>query len=276
MIQLKFLRLSKALKTRKGSPRGNNHKSNGSPMNRFIELKRMILETKNLTKVFNSKSAAEVTAVNGINFELQQGEIAMIMGPSGSGKTTFITMIGGLLKPTSGAIIFDGHHLESENRQNLTAIRRHEIGFIFQSFNLLQNLTALENVSIAAFGISNPYTKASELLTKLGLKDRLNAKPADLSGGEKQRVAIARSLINNPKLILADEPTANLDKAHGHEVMRLLCSIGCEQNKSIIIVSHDERIKEVAHRVLYIEDGKLTREEKGNHDQVCSMKSHTL
>lgn len=236
----------------------------------------MILETKNLCKIFNSKSAAEVVAVDGINFELQPGEIAMIMGPSGSGKTTFITMIGGLLKPTSGAIIFDGHHLKSENRQNLTTIRRHEIGFIFQSFNLLQNLTALENVSIAAFGISNPWAKASELLTKLGLKDRLNAKPADLSGGEKQRVAIARSLINNPKLILADEPTANLDKAHGHEVMQLLCSIGCEQNKSIIIVSHDERIKEVAHRVLYIEDGKLTREEKGNHNQVCSMKTHHL
>lgn len=236
----------------------------------------MILETKNLTKIFNPKSAAKVIAVDGINFELQQGEIAMIMGPSGSGKTTFITMIGGLLKPTNGSIVFDGHHLESENRQNLTTIRRHEIGFIFQSFNLLQNLTALENVSIAAFGISNSWTKASELLTTLGLKDRLNAKPANLSGGEKQRVAIARSLINNPKLILADEPTANLDKTHGHEVMQLLCSIGCEQNKSIIIVSHDERIKEVAHRVLYIEDGRLIREEKGNHDKVCSMKIHAL
>jgi len=236
----------------------------------------MILKTKNLFKIFNPKSAAEVTAVNGINFELQQGEIAMIMGPSGSGKTTFITMIGGLLKPTSGSVIFDGHHLESTSQKNLTVIRRHEIGFIFQSFNLLQNLTALQNVSIAGFGVSNPEIKASELLKNLGLKDRLNTKPANLSGGEKQRVAIARSLINNPKLILADEPTANLDKTHGHEVMQLLCSIGCEQNKSIIIVSHDERIKEVAHRVLYIEDGRLIKEEKGNHNKVCSMKTHFL
>lgn len=127
---------------------------------------------------------------------------------------------------------------------------------------------------IAGFAVANRRRRAGDLLVKLGLKDRLNAEPKNLSGGERQRVAIARVLINDPVLILADEPTANLDKAIGHEVMMLLCSIGCEQGKSIVIVSHDERIKDVAHLVLYIEDGRLTREEKGRHDAVCLMKSH--
>lgn len=233
-----------------------------------------IIQTEKLTKIFNFKTHAEVIAVKNINLEIKKGEIMMIMGPSGSGKTTLLTMLGGLLRPTYGKIFFRGKEIQNLNPNQLTKLRRENIGFIFQSFNLLQNLNTLENVLIAGFDIENREEKAKELLIKLGLKKRLEAKPSDLSGGERQRVAIARALISNPKLILADEPTANLDRKIGHEVMQLLCSIGCEEQKSVIIVSHDERIKDVAHRLVYIEDGKLTREEKGDHNKVCLMKKH--
>jgi putative ABC transport system ATP-binding protein len=233
-----------------------------------------LLTAKKVTKVFNPKKNSEVRAVTNVSLLLKRGEIVMIMGPSGSGKTTLLTMLGGLLKPSSGEIIFDGESIHTLNFGKLTNIRRHKIGFIFQSFNLLQNLNALENVMIAGFDINNPKERSKEILSRLGLADKLYAKPNDLSGGERQRVAIARALINNPPLILADEPPANLDSTMGHQVMQLLCSIGCEEGKSIVIVSHDERIKDVAHRVLYIEDGLLKREEKGNHDKVCLMRSH--
>ena len=213
-------------------------------------------------------------AVNDVTLNVQLGEIVMIMGPSGSGKTTLLTMLGGLLKPSSGQIELSGQEIAGLHQSALTKLRRQHIGFIFQSFNLLGNLTALENVMVAAFNQPERGQKARALLAKLGLAKRLLSLPRDLSGGERQRVAIARALINDPALILADEPTANLDSKIGHEVMRLLCGIGCEENKSIIIVSHDERIKDVAHRVIYIEDGRLVRAEKGRHNQVCQMKKH--
>lgn len=233
-----------------------------------------ILETKKLTKTFNPKTHTAVAAVQEVDFQLKKGEIVMIMGPSGSGKTTFLTMIGGLLRPSSGQIIFNNQAIQSLPNHQLTKIRREKIGFIFQSFNLLDNLCAWENVYITVFNSKDRKDKAIRLLERLGLKNRLHAKPRDLSGGERQRVAIARALINDPLLILADEPTANLDKHIGHEVMQIFCSISCQEGKSIVIVSHDERIKDVAHRVIYIEDGRLILEEKGRHNQVCLMKKH--
>lgn len=234
----------------------------------------IILETKNLTKTFNPWTRAQVVAVEGVNLKLRKGEILMIMGPSGSGKTTLLTMLGGLLKPTSGNISLSGQRIDLLSGKKLTELRRRNMGFIFQSFNLLQNLSAIENAIIAGAFNGGAKSRAEDLLVKLGLRDRLRSKPNELSGGERQRVAIARALMNNPSLILADEPTANLDRAIGHEVMLLLCSIGCEQGKSVVIVSHDERIKDIAHRVIYIEDGKLVREEGGRHNEVCLMKHH--
>ncbi len=232
------------------------------------------IAVSNLTKLFNAGTHAEVSAVRDVTLAVAPGEIVLIMGPSGSGKTTLLTMLGGLLKPTSGYITFQNQELTKLSDAERTKLRRTSIGFIFQSFNLLENLTALENVVVGSFRRPSASVQASELLTKLGVKNRSHAKPRELSGGERQRVAIARALINNPALILADEPTANLDRQHGHEVMELLCSIGCEQGKSIVIVSHDERIKDVANRVITIEDGRLTREERGEHDRVCRMREH--
>lgn len=235
-----------------------------------------ILKAENLSKIFNPNTHSEVKAVAGVNLEVLEGEILMIMGPSGSGKTTLLTMLGGLLKPTGGKIALNGVEIQSLSSGKLTQIRRNNIGFIFQSFNLLQNLSALENVVIAGFKNGDKKQKAVELIKKLGVEKRMRARPNDLSGGERQRVAIVRALINDPSIIMADEPTANLDSKIGHEVMKLLCSIGCERGKSIIIVSHDERIKDIAHKVIYMEDGKLTRAEKGKHDQACTMKDHSL
>jgi len=230
-----------------------------------------IVTIKNLSKTFNEGKPSEVRAVQNIELSVQPGEIVLLMGPSGSGKTTLLTMIGGLLSPSAGEVIINGTNISKLSASQLTAFRKSDIGFIFQSFNLLQNLSAYENILIAGFNRKNALKKTPELLAKLNLEKRFSFKPNDLSGGERQRVAIARALINDPKIILADEPTANLDKNIGHEVMQLLCSVACEQGKSVIIVSHDERIKDTAHRVIYIEDGHLVKEEKGGHDRSCTM-----
>ncbi len=230
-----------------------------------------IITITNLNKNFNAGKHSEVKAVQDVSLKINNAETILIMGPSGSGKTTLLTIIGGLLKPTSGSILFGDQELTTLGQKRLTTFRRENIGFIFQSFNLLKNLTALENVSVGAFNQKNAKEKAINLFQRLGIQERMNFRPDDLSGGERQRVAIARSLINDPKIILADEPTANLDKNIGHEVMKLLCSIACGEKKAVVIVSHDERIKDVAEKVIYIEDGKLVREEKGSHDKTCLM-----
>ncbi|OGY26641.1 MAG: hypothetical protein A2Z11_04020, partial [Candidatus Woykebacteria bacterium RBG_16_43_9] len=215
----------------------------------------------------------QVRAVNGISLTVHPGEIYLIMGPSGSGKTTLITILGGLLSSTSGSVVINGDDVTALKENKLPSFRLNNIGFIFQSFNLLSALTAAENVAIPLLAKGVPRGKAlmqaRQALERLGLAERLSNKPSDLSGGEKQRVAIARALITNPAIILADEPTANLDSKNGHEVMLKLCAVSCEENKSVIIVSHDSRIKDIAHKVLWIEDGKLIREEEGNHKKVC-------
>lgn len=227
-----------------------------------------VVHLHNVSKTFNPSTPAEVKAIREVTLDLNPGEVVLIMGPSGSGKTTLLTMIGGLLKATAGEIIVQGQDVSRLNQAALTKLRRQRIGFIFQSFNLLQNLTSFENVLVAGFDQANKQ-RATKLLDQLGLAKRSHARPSDLSGGERQRVAIARALINNPQLILADEPTANLDSKVGHEVMQLLCEIACQQRKAVIIVSHDERLKDVAKRVITIEDGRLTKEERGGHDQNC-------
>lgn len=224
-----------------------------------------LLEVKNLKKSY-IRGERELKAVDGVSFSLEKGEVLLIMGPSGSGKTTIISMIGALLTPDSGKIILSGIDMLSLTNKKLSEKRLHNIGFIFQSFNLLSSLTALENVEIvgilAGLSRSEARKKAVDLLSKLGLKNRLNHHQKQLSGGEQQRVSIARALINEPDIILADEPTGNLDSKSGREVMALLCSIACNQDRGVIIVSHDLRLKEIADRILWIEDGKITKEEK--------------
>ena len=233
----------------------------------------MKLIANGVTKIYDQGRASEVKAVDNVSLTVSSGEIYLLMGPSGSGKTTLITILGGLLSATDGTVIINGEDITNLKENKLPKFRLSNIGFIFQSFNLLSALTASENVAVPllAKGISRKKAleQAKEMLGRMALENRLDNKPASLSGGEKQRVAIARALITDPAILLADEPTANLDSKNGHEVMMKLCSISCEQNKSVIIVSHDSRIKEIAHKVLWIEDGKLTKEEDGNHKKVC-------
>ena len=175
--------------------------------------------------------------------------------------TLFRSMAGAILKPTSGKVTIAGKNVTKLKEKDLPSIRRKYIGFIFQSFNLITSLTALENVQLAAnlVGIKNAYArdKAERILKNLNLAHRLHAVPAKMSGGEKQRVAIARAIINNPKVILADEPTANLDSKTGHDVMTRLKNIAKKKHKSVLIVSHDNRIRDIADRVLWLEDGKF-------------------
>lgn len=232
------------------------------------------LEIRHVTKRFGD-GATEVTAVRNVSLVVEPGEVVLIMGPSGSGKTTLLSMMGALLRPTEGSINLDGQAISELSEGRLPDIRLRQFGFIFQDFNLLSALTALENVAIVAelAGLRGRAAreKAGAALTELGLGARLDFLPEKLSGGEKQRVAIARALVNDPALILADEPTANLDSKIGHEIMRLLRKIAKEQGRSVVVVSHDQRIRDIADRVLWLEDGAFRDMVTMATDPVCGM-----
>lgn len=232
------------------------------------------LRVENVTKRFGS-GETEVTAVRDVSLSVAPGEVVLIMGPSGSGKSTLLSMLGALLKPTEGEIRLGDEVLSALSENRLPTVRLRQFGFIFQDFNLLSALTVLENVALVAelagAKRGEAREKARAQLTELGLGKRLDFLPEKLSGGEKQRVAIARALINDPTLILADEPTANLDSSIGHEVMRLLRHIAKEQYRSVIIVSHDARIKDIADRVLWLEDGQFKDMVSMATDPVCGM-----
>ncbi len=217
----------------------------------------------------------EVIAVHDVSLDIAPGEVVLIMGPSGSGKTTLLLMLGALLKPTTGDIRLNDELISALSEKRLPDIRLRKFGFIFQDFNLLSALTVLDNVAVVAqlTGLKSreARNKARDILTELGLGERLNFLPEKLSGGEKQRVAISRALVNDPALILADEPTANLDSRIGKEVMRMLRGIAKEQGRSIVIVSHDPRIKDIADRVLWLEDGQFKDMVHMATDPVCGM-----
>src|SRR3990170_2390183 len=234
----------------------------------------IILEAHGLTKVFGDGASA-VRAVDGVDISVRRGEMLLIMGPSGSGKTTLLTMIGGLLRPTSGSVRIDAQEITAMKESGLAEVRRHLVGFVFQACNLLESLTAAENVEIAlnlaGSNGAGAREKAERILVELGMGERLRFKPRDLSGGEKQRVSIARALANDPLLVLADEPTANLDSQHGHEVVALLRDIARKQGRTVIIVSHDHRIREAADRVLWLEDGRISDIGGLVRDPVCGM-----
>jgi putative ABC transport system ATP-binding protein len=238
----------------------------------------LTLGVDHVTKRYGEGETA-VTAVRDVSLAVEPGEIVLIMGPSGSGKTTLLSMMGALLRPTSGSIHLDGMVLSELSEGRLPAIRLRQFGFIFQDFNLLSALTIRENVALVAelAGAKRKAAreKATATLTQLGLGARLDFLPEKLSGGEKQRVAIARALINDPELILADEPTANLDSKIGHEIMRLLRGIAKEQGRSVVIVSHDQRIRDIADRILWLEDGTFKDIVAMATDPVCGMAVET-
>jgi putative ABC transport system ATP-binding protein len=232
-----------------------------------------ILSMTDVTKVYGS-GEAEVRALDHVDFRAEVGEVVVVMGPSGAGKTTFLTVAGGLMRPTGGRVEVSGLEITGLSEAQLPDVRRERIGFVFQSFNLLESLTALENVALVMIDDRSKggagKDRARELLNMLGLAHRLKSVPKNMSGGEKQRVAIARALANNPDLILADEPTANLDSARGREVMRLLRQVAYEMGKAVVIVSHDHRTREIADRVLWLEDGTFRADIQTDRDPVCN------
>ncbi len=220
-----------------------------------------MLIVKNLTRSFNS-AGGRVTAVDDISFEVATGVFAAIIGKSGSGKSTMLSLLGALDKPTSGQIVVGKDTISSMSDGQLIKYRRDAIGFVFQSYNLIPNLTAMENVMLpmefAGVAGSVRRERAAQLLAQVGIEDgKQNRRPSRLSGGEQQRVAIARALANSPKLILADEPTGNLDSATGDMIVKLLHSLAKEHNTTIIAVTHDQEIADQADKTFRLADGKL-------------------
>jgi len=219
-----------------------------------------LLVAQNLGKIYRSGNV-QVHAVRDASLTVAPGEIVMILGPSGSGKTTLLSMLGCLLRPDSGRISIAGRDVTDLPEQARAEVRRRYLGFIFQGFNLLSALTVLENVAVALniAGVKGKLAEvqAREILDRLGLGHRLNFKPAELSGGEKQRVAIARALVNTPLIVFADEPTANLDSQNGHRVVEFFRDLTQEQQCGVVMVTHDVRVRDIATRVLHMEDGQL-------------------
>jgi putative ABC transport system ATP-binding protein len=221
-----------------------------------------VVSLRNVSKTYSS-GRVEVRALDGVSLEILPGELLAIMGPSGSGKTTLMEVLGCLMQPTSGSYHFNGRSIESFAPDELASLRGEEIGFIFQAFNLLPRLTAIENVELP-LSYRNVRRKqrrerASEALSRVGLASRQTHLPSELSGGERQRVAIARALVNHPSFILADEPTGNLDSKTGGEIMSLLQELG-SAGTTIVMVTHDARLGAAAERRLYIRDGRIEPE----------------
>lgn len=223
----------------------------------------MLIKLTNIEKVYKM-DGVQIRALDGITLEINEGEFTALIGASGSGKSTLMHVIGMLDTPTSGEYLFEDVEVHKYTETELAKIRNKKIGFIFQSFNLLAKTPAIENVMLPALYSVNKKdmeARARELLQKVGLGERLNNRPSQLSGGQQQRVAIARSLMNNPQIILADEPTGNLDSKSGKEILELLTSLN-KEGKTVIIVTHDREVAETAKRKITLKDGKIVSDEK--------------
>ena len=226
-----------------------------------------LIDIRDLYKHYNI-GAQQVKALDGINLQIKQGELLSIVGPSGAGKSTLMDMLGLLDTPSAGLILFNDKDVSKFDDNKRSDLRNREIGFAFQSFFLLSNLTALQNVSLPltyrSLSHKDLKNQATKVLQKVGLGDRLHHKPNELSGGQQQRVAIARALVTEPKIILADEPTGSLDSATGIAIIKLLKELNQENSVTIIIVTHDEKIAETCPRQIHIKDGKITDSSRGS------------
>lgn len=236
-----------------------------------------IITTQNLTKIFGSGATA-VTALNHVNLSVNSGEFVAIMGPSGCGKSTLLHLIGGLDRPSDGKVIIEGTSIADMDDDRLTELRRRKIGFVFQFFNLIPVLNALENaalpVTLDGVKPAEAQKKAAEWLARFGLSDRLASRPDQLSGGQQQRVAIARALAAEPALILADEPTGNLDTRSGDEIASLLRDVSKKYGRTVIMVTHDPRIAAYADRIVFLKDGKMVDEtvlERRNDNRAATV-----
>jgi putative ABC transport system ATP-binding protein len=222
----------------------------------------VVIQAEALTKTYQM-GEVQVKALRGVSFQVDRGEVVAIMGPSGSGKSTLMNILGCLDRPTSGQYILDGEPVAGLNDDQLASIRNRKIGFVFQTFNLLQRTSALANVELP-LGYANVQNdgreRAAAALRAVGLEHRMKHRPTELSGGEQQRVAIARALVNDPAILMADEPTGNLDSKAGQEIMDLLLGLNRERNTTLLIITHDERIASQTQRTIRIRDGMLEEE----------------
>ena len=219
-------------------------------MDKYVELR----DVKKIYKM----GEVEIAAVNGMDFYINKGEFAVVVGASGAGKTTVLNILGGMDMATSGKVLVDGENIVKYSQKNLTAYRRDDIGFVFQFYNLIPNLTALENVELALQICKEPLD-AKDVLAMVGLEERMNNFPAQLSGGEQQRVSIARALAKNPKLLLCDEPTGALDYNTGKAILKLLQDTCREQGMTVILITHNSAIAPMADRVIHIKNGKVSK-----------------
>lgn len=227
------------------------------------------VEFKDVEKIY-AMGSIEVRAVDKMSFKIEKGELCVIVGPSGAGKTTVLNMLGGMDSATSGAILLGDKTISDMSSRELTEYRRHDIGFVFQFYNLVQNLTALENVELASQICENPLD-AREVLAEVGLKNRMDNFPAQLSGGEQQRVAIARALAKNPQLLLCDEPTGALDFKTGKAILELLQKASKEREQTVAIVTHNSEFRKIADRVIRVHEGKASKVSKNKKPVSASM-----
>jgi putative ABC transport system ATP-binding protein len=228
---------------------------------------RFSLETRNLTKIYRV-GKVDVPALRGVNLQVKKGEFVAIMGPSGCGKSTLLHLLGGLLSPTSGDIFIDGTNIANSGDRQRTEVRRKKIGFVFQRFNLFPTISAKDNIELARRIHGNQGVDSGtvdEILEILGLKEKMDHKPLELSGGEQQRVALARAVINRPSIILADEPTGNLDSVNSHIVMRMLRDLNLKYNQTILVITHEATTATYAHRVIEMLDGKVVPKHADYH-----------
>lgn len=223
------------------------------------------IELKNVVKSYTMGDVT-IYANNGVNFKVNKGEFTVIVGASGAGKTTILNMLGGMDTPTSGTIVVDGHNIATYDDKQLTDYRRDDIGFVFQFYNLVQNLTALENVELAS-QISKDPLNSVDILERVGLGDRKDNFPAQLSGGEQQRVAIARAIAKNPKLLLCDEPTGALDYQTGKSILGLLRSMCDNYGMTVIVITHNSALAPMADQVIHLKNGKVERQEYNEHPE---------
>ena len=224
---------------------------------------RNYIQLENVSKIYGSKEV-RIVAVDEINFSISKGEFVVIVGPSGAGKTTVLNILGGMDKATSGSVWVDGKDIARYSNKKLTGYLRDDIGFVFQFYNLVPNLTALENVELAGQICKNPLD-ARKVLEEVGLKDRLGNFPAQLSGGEQQRVSIARALAKNPKMLLCDEPTGALDYQTGKSILKLLQDMCREKGMTVIVITHNSALTPMADRVIRIKNGKVSRMTQNDH-----------